>query len=96
MIGSAAQDRWWWWAGRAEDVDAEGIYSHGECATRDEVIAQILGDLDEGEEFIVVEAQFDQREPDGNEEFIPFAATRGQEFLTKRNGVAVPTPPADA
>ncbi len=89
-------DRWWWWAGRAEDVDAEGIYEHGECATRAAVIDTILPHLDEGEMFVVVEAQFDQQSASGGDEFSPFKSIRNQEFLLKQDGAAVLAPPEDA
>lgn len=87
--------RWWWWAGDAETVDSEGLYEYGECDTRDLVIAQILPEIDEGTVFIVVEAQFGNARPSGSDEFIPFAATRNQEFLIKRNGAAEPAPSAE-
>lgn len=96
MNAPVTDGRWWFWAGRAEDVDAEGIYTHGECATRDQVIADILPELHEGEEFCVIEAQFDQSPDLEGDEYQPFAASRNQEFLTKRDGVAVPTPAVDA
>jgi len=89
-------ERWWWWAGDAETVDAEGMYEHGEAATREGVITEILPHLDEGQVFVVIEAQFGGGGADGCDEFVPFKASRNQEFLMKRDGLAVPAPAEDA
>lgn len=95
MSAVATDDRWWWWAGDAETVDSEGLYEHGECATREEVIAHIMPTLDEGQDFVVIEATFGEQEVEGDE-FQPFGETRNKGFLTKQGGMAVPTPAVDA
>lgn len=80
--------QWFWWAGSESDVEAEGVYSLGEFATREEVVSaavkERLGEEDrdfEGDDilFYIIEAQMGDW-PDTMDHH-PFAASRNKTLM---------------
>ncbi len=48
---------WRWWAGRASDVDEDGVYDIAEGDTREAVVQAADRELHAGEAFYIIEAR---------------------------------------
>ncbi len=80
---------WSWWGGPAREVDESGTY-WWDAPTKERLLNGALQEVDEGEEFRIIEARsWDREPPEHKMDHDPFARCRNGERYRKENGVAV-------
>lgn len=72
---------WQWWAGSVADIDVEGVYPVGECASREEAIAAACREYGAGVEIEVLEARSSTSMKYEGAACLPFIFVRNKERL---------------